>query len=107
MSTESPWKTAHTILLVIVLVVGATTGSLTFFTWASEFKEFKNDTKVYQLESQAAKTQDRIIELEKEVEKKSLSASEKVNKKAEKHKWEMQLDYINKKIEYYQEKGGK
>lgn len=106
MSTESQWTTAHMILLVIGFVVAGTVGALTFFTWASEFKEFKNDTKVYQLESQAAKAQDRIIELEKDVERKSLPASEKVDKKAEKHKWEMQLDYINKKIEYYQKKEG-
>lgn len=107
MSTESSWKTAHTVLLIVVLVVASTTGALTFFAWASDLKEFKNDTKVYQLESQAAKVQDHIIELEKEGGKKSITRTEKVNNKADKHKWEMQLDYINKKIEYYQGKVGK
>jgi hypothetical protein len=106
MSIESSWKSAHTILLVIGFVVAGTVSALTFFAWASDLKDFKNDTKVYQLESQAAKVQDRIIELEKEGGKKSVTPMEKVNNKAEKRKWEMQLDYINKKIEFYQ-KGGK
>ena len=104
--SESPWKTAHTILLVIAFVVGGTVGAISFFASAAEFKEFKNDVHVYQLEDQAGKVQDRVIALEKDISR-AKTVEDKVEKTAEKHKWEMQLDYLNKKIEYYQTKGGK
>ena len=106
MSGESPWKTAHTILLVIAFAVVSTVGAISFFASAAEFKEFKNDVHVYQLEDQAGKVQDRVIALEKDISR-TTKGSEKAEKTAEKHKWEMQLDYLNKKIEYYQTKGGK
>jgi hypothetical protein len=93
------WQHIHTILIIVVMVVGMTVGVLTFFVSAEDFNKFQKDVNVYQLEDQATKANDRIIDLNKEINSDMLSTAEKVNRIVEKQKLEKRVESINKKLD--------
>lgn len=100
------WGSAHTIITVIASVVALTIGSITYFATAADFNQFKTDVYIYQLEERAGKITDRIIELNKDINKTGCSEAVKLQKIGERTKLEYQLGLINKKIDYYMA-GGK
>ena len=92
------WKHLHTVLIIISMVIGMTVGALTFFVSAEDFNKFQKDVNIYQLEDQATKAGDRIIELNREINSPRISPREKAKRLVEKQRLEMRLDIINKRL---------
>lgn len=93
------WQQIHTALIVIGLAVSMTVGALTFFVWADDFKQFKGEIYVYQIEDQALRANDRIIELNRELDNPKLNQVERSKKTAEKQKLEKRVEYLEKKMD--------
>jgi TolA-binding protein len=94
------WQQIHTILIIISMVVGMTAGALTFFVSAAEFDKFQNTVLTYQIEDQLTNTNNRIAELNKEINSGTLTERERLDRLAEREKLERRADALNKKLEY-------
>jgi len=93
------WQHIHTVLIIVVMVVGMTVGTLTFFVSAADFNKFQKDVNIYQLEDQATKANDRIIELNKEINNPRIGNASKVGRVVERQKLEKRLEMINKRLD--------